>query len=345
MCNFRLKILAGFMPLLASAQNLELVTTFKDENGEFAELLIDASSIKTISGKKQAWNTIRYRKPQVMGFFPSYSSTRGSYYYDCANGKYARGSFTLYSNDGTVVFKKQKLESDLEFISLVDGSIQAKAFERVCTSAGDTTSLPQSSAKYTGSGFRVADGYFVTHNHVVSGCKSLTVNGKLATIRSVDGKSDLALVSADVAGSVPSIRMQAPQVGEAVSITGYPLRSLLSGFNLTTGNISSLSGIGGDIGMLQLTAPVQPGNSGGPVIDAYGNIIGVVVAKLDALKAAKITGDIPQNVNFAVHPVLLKNFLTTNSLKYKTSSSKVSIPTPEIAEKAKDYTVLLECSG
>ena len=55
-----------------------------------------------------------------------------------------------------------------------------------------------------------------------------------------------------------------------------------------------------DISQLQISAPIQPGNSGGPLLDEYGNVAGVVVAKLRALAVAKATGDIPQNVNFAV---------------------------------------------
>ena len=153
----------------------------------------------------------------------------------------------------------------------------------------------------TGSGFRVARGAIVTNHHAIDGCSSLRVNGTPAQLRGSDARSDLALLGVNVSGPSSSLRAQRAAVGEPVAVAGYPLRGLLSGFNMTMGNLSSLSGIGGDTRLLQITAPVQPGNSGGPMLDSAGNLMGVVVSKLDAIKAAMITGDIPQNVNFAIN--------------------------------------------
>lgn len=93
-------------------------------------------------------------------------------------------------------------------------------------------------------------------------------------------------------------------------VVGYPLRGLLaSEANVSTGAVSALAGPGDDRRLIQITAPVQPGNSGGPVLDAAGNVVGVVVAKLDAIKIARSTGDIPQNVNFAVSAGTARAFL------------------------------------
>jgi S1-C subfamily serine protease len=128
-----------------------------------------------------------------------------------------------------------------------------------------------------------------------------------------------------------------------VAVAGYPLRGLLSGFNMTTGNLSSLSGMGGDTRFLQITAPVQPGNSGGPMLDAAGNLMGVVVSKLDAIKLAKITGDMAQNVNFAIHANVLRTFLDTNNVDYESASSNQPLAPTAIAEKARGFTALVEC--
>ena len=73
-----------------------------------------------------------------------------------------------------------------------------------------------------------------------------------------------------------------------------------SQLKVSTGIVSATVGLLDDISQLQISAPIQPGNSGGPLLDEYGNVAGVVVAKLRALAVAKATGDIPQNVNFAV---------------------------------------------
>jgi len=195
----------------------------------------------------------------------------------------------------------------------------------------------------TGSGFRVARDQIVTNNHVIEGCHRLQVNGVVAQLKSSDPRSDLALLDVNLPGPSTSLRSQRVAVGELLAVGGYPLRGLLSGFNMTIGNISSLSGMGGDTRLVQITAPVQLGNSGGPVLDSAGNLIGVVVSKLNAFKAAKITGDIAQNVNFAINVNVLRSFLDANSVEYTTSSSSKPIASTAIAEKAKGFTVLVEC--
>ena len=75
---------------------------------------------------------------------------------------------------------------------------------------------------------------------------------------------------------------------------------LATSANLTVGNVSALTGLGDDSRYLQISAPVQPGNSGGPLLDASGHVAGIVTGKLDAVLAARFFGDIPQNVNFAL---------------------------------------------
>ncbi len=198
-------------------------------------------------------------------------------------------------------------------------------------------------ADSSGSGFRVAHGAIVTNHHVIDGCSRLRVNGKPAQIRGSDARSDLALLGVTLPGPSVSLRAQRAAVGEPVAVAGYPLRGLLSGFNMTTGNLSSLSGIRGDTRLLQITAPVQPGNSGGPLLDSAGNLMGVVVSKLNAVKMAEITGDIPQNVNFAIHVNVLRTFLDANSVDYDSASSDKPLAPTAIAEKARGFTVLVEC--
>ena len=101
--------------------------------------------------------------------------------------------------------------------------------------------------------------------------------------------------------------------------------------------------MGGDTRLVQITAPVQPVNSGGPMLDSSGNLMGVVVSKLNAIKAAKLTGDIPQNVNIAINANVLRSFLDAQGVEYDTVSSDKAVPTTVIAERAKGFTVLVEC--
>jgi len=201
----------------------------------------------------------------------------------------------------------------------------------------------QAGSSGSGSGFRVARGAIVTNHHVIDGCSRLHVNGTAAQVRGSNARSDLALLGVTLPGPSVSLRAQRAAVGEPVAVAGFPLSSLLSGFNMTTGNLSSLSGPEGDMRYLQITAPVQPGNSGGPMLDSAGNLMGVVVFALDAIRWAKITGDMVQTVTFAINVNVLRAFLDANSVAYDSASSDEPLAPTAIAEKARGFTVLVEC--
>jgi S1-C subfamily serine protease len=133
------------------------------------------------------------------------------------------------------------------------------------------------------------------------------------------------------------------RLAENVLVAGFPLAGILSsGLNVTTGAVSALAGIGDDRRRIQMTAPVQPGNSGGPLLDQSGNVVGVVVSKL-ALSVLSITGDIPQNVNFAVSLGTLQAFLDANSIDYQTRPSSSPMSNADVAEMARAATVQIEC--
>jgi len=129
-----------------------------------------------------------------------------------------------------------------------------------------------------------------------------------------------------------------------VVAVGFPLHGLLaSSANVATGTVSALAGIGDDIRYLQISAPVQPGNSGGPLLDMSGNVVGVVVAKLDALRVAEATGDIPQNVNFAIKDAVARSFLEAKGVEYETAASERELGAAEVGARAAAFMVLVEC--
>jgi uncharacterized protein len=136
----------------------------------------------------------------------------------------------------------------------------------------------------------------------------------------------------------------AVRAGERVVAVGFPLVSFLAEqANVTIGDVSSLAGISGDSRYLQITAPVQPGNSGGPLFDMAGNVIGVVSAKLDAIKVAGVTGDIPENVNFALNVSVVRAFLDSHSIPYQTAESAGELSSPDIGDRGKGITQLVAC--
>jgi S1-C subfamily serine protease len=204
----------------------------------------------------------------------------------------------------------------------------------------------------SGSGFVVStNGHVVTNNHVVGSCVgeiegTLTTGGSMKLrIISADEINDLALLQAPTpTKDAATIRSAAIHSGESVVAIGYPFHGLLSSdFTVTTGIVSSLSGLLNDTRYLQISAPVQPGNSGGPLLDASGQVVGVVSEKLDALKIAKLTGDFPENINFAIKTGAVRDFLDNSVVPYKVGEATSELKTAEIAKGARDYTMLISC--
>jgi hypothetical protein len=113
-----------------------------------------------------------------------------------------------------------------------------------------------------------------------------------------------------------SFRRRPARLAEPVAAAGFPLAGILSaGVKVTTGTVNALAGMRDDRRLLQISAEVQPGNSGGPLFDANGAVLGVIVSKLDSLAASRTLGDIPQNVNFAVSGQSAVAFLQSQNVK------------------------------
>ncbi|MBR0935878.1 S1C family serine protease [Bradyrhizobium jicamae] len=218
--------------------------------------------------------------------------------------------------------------------------------------APSSTAKPQARSG-TGTGFVVSSsGHVVTNHHVVDGCTEITGNlsgeapVKLRLV-SDDETNDLALLQAPSPfKEAANIRQSSIKVGDGVVAIGYPYHGLLtSDFTVTTGIVSSLSGILNDTRHLQISAAVQPGNSGGPLFDLGGAVVGVVAAKLDAVRMARATGSIPENVNFAIKTGALRDFLDNSAVEYRTKEwhDGMREETSDIAKNARGYTLLITC--
>ena len=205
--------------------------------------------------------------------------------------------------------------------------------------------LPQSPVKpsqpriaSSGTGFLVSHtGQIVTNQHVVDHCDELVAKGygKASVIRS-DAVNDLAVITLDEAPEVSPVSIQRtpPALGEEIAVLGFPIADLLGhSLSITRGNIASLSGLGGDSRHLLITAPIQPGSSGGPVIDAGGSVVGVVVAKVSDTEMLARHGFVPQNVNFAIKSAVLLSFLEAAGITPDLNDSKpAGAPTPSMPE-------------
>jgi S1-C subfamily serine protease len=204
----------------------------------------------------------------------------------------------------------------------------------------------------SGTGFFIGPDTVVTNFHVVNGCVELRLRkngGDLGPARVlVTSRSDdlAALHASNPSKNFLKLRVGVPiKPAEPVLVFGYPLSDALSSAgNTTLGNVTALSGLRDDSRFIQISAAVQPGNSGGPAVDEAGRLIGVVVSKLNALAIARITGDIPQNVNFAIKVTTLVNFLDANKIAYEPAEVAArELPVTERAQRAEASSIQVEC--
>ncbi len=174
------------------------------------------------------------------------------------------------------------------------------------------TDLGKTTRFGSGSGFFITtNGYFVTNFHVIDDAKTITIKTATGTyeasiVRS-DPRNDIALLK--VEGEFTALHVRGSRglrISDRVATVGYPTPDI-QGLSpkYSSGEVSALSGINDDARMIQISVPIQPGNSGGPLVDTSGSVVGVVVSALNKVRAMKETGTIPENVNYAIKGTIL----------------------------------------
>jgi hypothetical protein len=216
------------------------------------------------------------------------------------------------------IFGRDVVAVDMTSEQIAKGQKLASEFipRKEAPSSGSDNSASPDSPTATGTGFFITDdGYLITNNHVVKGAtkvRLLTSAGLIdAKVVQVDAGNDLALLKATGRFSpLPISPSRSARLGSTVATVGFPDIGL-QGFapKLAKGEIASLAGAADDPRYFQISVPVQPGNSGGALVDAHGNVVGIVAAKLDAGVALETSGALPENVNYAVKSSFLLGFL------------------------------------
>jgi S1-C subfamily serine protease len=275
----------------------------------------------------------------------------------CGMRKLALTAATLYDAQGKVLSNVRRTpERWREALADVgtDG-LQARLLQHACALAkGENPSPPaaRSASVLIGAGIAVsADGLVLTNHHVAQGCESLSVldarrERSSATVVGSDVANDLALLRAERGfPSAASFRLGAPlQAGEAVMVVGFPLASVL-GYepNVAFGYVSATGGLRGDATRFQISAPVHKGNSGGPILDQAGQVIGIVTSKLDAAAVQKRTGDLPQNISFGVRGEVAQAFLERHAAAFRSVGAGARLENTEVAAIGRAITVLVAC--
>jgi len=203
----------------------------------------------------------------------------------------------------------------------------------------------------SGSGFYINNkGFALTNNHVIDICAQsiAVIDGKETLFRVVatDKTNDVAVLKTDYKSrNYIKINEDGAKLGENVIAVGYPLAGRLSdSVKITRGIVSSLSGLDNNIGQIQIDAALQPGNSGGPVLNENGELVGIASAGLNKLLMAKEAKYIPENVNFAVASPIVVNILKSKKVKYTTPSMfSGSYSNTELAELGDSSTIQLFC--
>ena len=238
-----------------------------------------------------------------------------------------------------------------------------KGSSKIAT-APQIPSPPQSGS---GSGFFVSKmGHVITNAHVVQNCKKITIGDNAnkqvpAELINTDKSNDLALLklsSLEMASAesksliqklgivvVPLaskglLRSEDVRLGEKVLVAGYPFGDTFSNtIKVTTGVVSATRGAGDNSGQFQLDAAVQPGNSGGPIYDSGGNIVGVVVAQLNK----RTFGSFVENMNFGIKASTVRQFLVSSGLSSKKSERTEEKSTEQLAEIAQNQALMVIC--
>lgn len=237
-----------------------------------------------------------------------------------------------------------KLRSGKEYFKMIKQYPTRTWYEEITKKTSSITA-------WSGTGFAIGNKYIVTNEHVTDGAKTIVVkgvNGNLSTgytaiVAATDKNNDIAILKINDSkfssmGTIPyNVPTIMAEVGEDIFVLGYPLTQTMGNeIKLTNGIISSRSGFQGDVALYQMTAPIQPGNSGGPMFDSKGNVIGIVVAHHAGA----------ENAGYAIKTSYLKNLIESAGLNIVLPSGKnlSNLSLSEKVKRIKPFVYLIECS-
>ena len=277
----------------------------------------------------------------------------GEFRDDKMNGQ---GTYTFADGDTYIGEYKDGKKNGQGTYFFADGTVEtglweSGEFQGVVTSPEVVENVNPNETREvaSGTGFYVSeDGHIITNHHVIDGCMDIKVQSQgelIPTIRLAEDKqNDLALLKVSQEPRyVFALSNDSPYPLQEIVVAGFPFGDRYSStLKFTKGIVSSLAGLGDNYSEIQIDAALQQGNSGGPIIDEYGNVVAVAVAKLDAKYMFENFGIIPENTNFGVKASAARNLLEANRVNLKASSNEI-ISKRDLSSIAADGTVYLTC--
>ena len=266
------------------------------------------------------------------------------YEYDCSNA--GTSNYFLYQESDNLASYTRNYDAygNQKKVTMY------KLYPKKRTSSNFGRTVPPSGSKWSGTGiFLSKDGYIITNQHVIDGARTIkvtSVNGNhsksyKAKVEVNDKQNDLAIIKITdyfpTLSNIPyTFKFSVSSIGESCWVLGYPLTQTMGeDIKLTNGIISSKSGFDGNIAQYQISAPVQPGNSGGPVFDKNGNLIGIVQAKHGGA----------ENASYAIKLSYVKNLvdMLPNAINYPQINQLAGKSLPQQVELASKYVCLIIC--
>lgn len=243
--------------------------------------------------------------------------------------------------DSTIIYEGEWIDNVPASSDIKDNFIHGQ-FEII----NEKGNNPYEKKEWTGTGFAITNTYIATNYHVIEFAKTILIKtssgesykGELV---SSDINNDIAivkLINYSLSSEIPySIKTNISDVGEQIFVLGYPLTTTMGNeIKLTTGVISARTGFLGDVSLYQISAPIQPGNSGGPLFDEQGNLIGIISSKHKDV----------ENVSYAIKALYLRNLIDSTLDVNKTQKNTLSsFNLPQKVKAIKDFIFIIYCSN
>ena len=271
------------------------------------------------------------------------------FYKSSIDGLYGKGTESALIEFNKRHLKNLSVKKTTDILKIFDAIYQIKLSQTPNQDNSKESKWDRTYKVASGTGFYVSeDGHIITNHHVVDGCRDMKVHfqGKVfETVKIADDKrNDLALLKVSQKPKhVFALSKESPYPLQEIVVAGYPFGDKVSStLKFTQGIVSSIAGLGNNYSQIQIDAALQPGNSGGPIIDENGNVVGVAVAKLSLKKILKDYGVIPENTNFGIKSSAVKNLMEGNRVPFKRPNFN-DIDRKELSKIATDGTVFLSC--